>query len=191
MRPLLTKDGRAFCAAEIEDFPARSRSRSGPDVFEATRDLWTARHDSAARRTSSPSRRSAQRRSSARNGVLGRFESGAPGQGSARSRAGCPCRLSRGRRRGRPSGAAAAAAPARSQLIYRCSCGSRSTKQTDEAAIGAGCPKSSAAGRCARRRSTRLLLRTRSEDVGLQAPSINLTEALERRIARSSARMDS
>jgi DNA polymerase-3 subunit alpha len=40
VRPLLTRDGRAFCAAEIEDLSGSVEVTVWSDVFEATRDLW-------------------------------------------------------------------------------------------------------------------------------------------------------
>ncbi|MGI8553170.1 MAG: DNA polymerase III subunit alpha [Dehalococcoidia bacterium] len=40
VRPLLTKDGRAFCAAEIEDLSGSIEVTIWSDVYEATKDLW-------------------------------------------------------------------------------------------------------------------------------------------------------
>ena len=39
-RPLLTRDGRAFCAVEIEDLSGTLEVTVWPDVYESTKDLW-------------------------------------------------------------------------------------------------------------------------------------------------------
>jgi len=41
-RPLLTRDGRGFCAATIEDLTGQLEVTVWPDQYEAARDLWTA-----------------------------------------------------------------------------------------------------------------------------------------------------
>ena len=40
-RPLLTKDGRAFCAATIEDLTGQLEVTVWPDLYEMQRELWT------------------------------------------------------------------------------------------------------------------------------------------------------
>jgi DNA polymerase-3 subunit alpha len=40
IRPLLTKDGRAFCAATLEDLTGQVEVTVWPDVYEPQRDLW-------------------------------------------------------------------------------------------------------------------------------------------------------
>jgi hypothetical protein len=40
VRPLLTKDGRAFCAVTIEDLTGQVEVTVWPDVYETSRELW-------------------------------------------------------------------------------------------------------------------------------------------------------
>jgi len=185
MRPLLTKDGRAFCAAEIEDLSGSLEVTVWPDVFEATRDLWTAgtivllavRLRPRDDRLGVAVLRATPYSGESDPALLADFSAGvgsAPAPAPARS-GGNP----RFERNSGPRAQAAAAVTTHLPLLVLIEINETEDEAGDRRRLADLIRLLSSAPGDDR---SRLLLRTRGEDVSLQAPSINLTEGLEGRI---------
>jgi len=194
VRPLLTKDGRAFCAVEIEDLSGSIEVTVWSDVYEVSRSLWepgailllVVRLRPRDDRLNVSVLRATRHTPEVDPADLAEF--GAESVDAAAPNSGRP---PPGRANGAYSRAPSSASRSQSPALKP----QTSThfpllvhlelRETDDEAAD-------------RRRlseivrllnaapgddETRLILHTESEDVILQAPSINLTEALEARLA--------
>jgi DNA polymerase III subunit alpha len=180
-RPLLTKDGRAFCSAEIEDLSGSLEVTIWSDVFEATRELWTpgtilllaVRLRPRDDRLGVSVLRATPYSADSDPEVLAGFSAAvASTPAPARSAGARPG----GENRRTPE---PVREPTHLPLQVRIELSETEDEASDRRRLADLIRLLSAAPGADR---TRLLLRTRSEDVNLEAPSINLTEALEGRI---------
>jgi DNA polymerase III subunit alpha len=177
VRPLLTKDGRAFCAAEIEDLSGSLEVTVWSDIFEATRDLWNpgtilllaVRLRPRDDRLSVSVLRATPYNPDADPAQLADFT-------ASIANAPAPARATTPRN--------GSAAPRRAEathlpLLVEIGLHETDDETSDRRRLGELVRLlNSAPGKD----HTRLVLQTGGEDIVLQAPSINLTEALEDRI---------
>jgi DNA polymerase-3 subunit alpha len=197
VRPLLTKDGRNFCAVEIEDLSGSIEITVWSDVYEVTKDLWqpgtilllVARLRPREDRLNISVLRAKRHTPDSDPADLEGFgvesvgvASGNGEQQSGRSNGNYPRPAGRDRPNGnqrepgpQPRRPAASHFPLRIEIELR--------ETDDEAADRRRLSEvvkllNAAPGQD----ETRLILHTESEDVVLQAPSIDLTESLEARL---------
>jgi DNA polymerase-3 subunit alpha len=198
IRPLLTKDGRNFCAVEVEDLSGSLEVTVWSDVYETTRELWEPgailllvvrmrpRDDrlnvSVLRATRhSPDVDAADLEAFSADSVapvaITRERRPSGPNGAAKSR-GEPAERS-----GRPNPTTAPSHPANHfPLLVQIELHETPDEATDRRRLSEvvhllnGSPGED---------ETQLLLHTESEVISLQAPSIDLTESLETRIRRA------
>lgn len=184
LRPLLTKDGRAFCAAEIEDLSGSLEVTVWSDVFEATRDLWepgtivllVVRLRPRDDRLGVSVLRATRFTAEADPSHLVEFGAGSVGPPASIGKAA----NGNGQRSESSGRSAAAARPATHEpLLIQIELHETADEAGDRRRLKelvrlfAAAPGED---------QTRLILHTRTEDIALRAPSINLTEALEGRL---------
>jgi DNA polymerase-3 subunit alpha len=184
VRPLLTRDGRAFCAAEIEDLSGSIEVTIWSDVYEATRDLWepgtilllVVRLRPRDDRLGISVLRATRYTPEADPTVLAEFGSGSVSATSPSSNRTKPAPRDRS-----TSDAQTARSTEGSHfpLLVQIELNETPDEAADRRRLGELVRiLSKAPGED----QARLILHTEREDIALQAPSINLTEGLEVRL---------
>jgi DNA polymerase III subunit alpha len=199
VRPLLTKDGRSFCAVEIEDLSGSLEVTVWSDVYETTKDLWepgtilllAVRLRPRDDRLNVSVLRATRHTAEIDSDALAEFGADSLAAPVPDSRRGQIARNGASRsggdtadRRARPNGVVEA--PRRTTTHFPLLVQIELRETLDETADRRRLNEivrllGSAPGED----ETRLLLHTESEVIVLQAPSIDLTESLENRIRKT------